>query len=267
MLTALITVVSYNFQRLTESQVPSTSPPNRVKPCPTFRGAKPPDAREEDKGNFPPSRPSYPSNSFIKGSSMLPSNQLALQQPQKSLSRENGQDTSPLEELNPNRVKRRKIFKEKRDPEPFPVPDDCRVSKSEPKCSVDQVHRDPAPFPMTTTSPRSQCKRSQSNLFVTSPPKPPDPRGKENNSRILQRFPLNSSSTQSLQRSPIDEEDEDDELALTDDDPNTVLTYGAPRPFPMETSQYLPESIDQPSSSKRSAQINNDQRASKRSRP
>ena len=264
----MTTVVSVNFQSSAESHVTQSRPRSnlRVKHRRNFHL---PDTKKQIKANSSPQKPLHPSNPNLTSKSMPSSNQLALYRLQNSRSCDNNQATSPLEELNPNRIKRPKTSQGKREPEPFPIQDDCQITKSGLKsCSPNRFRRVPAPFPMTTAYPsRSLHKHLQSDLSATSPSRSQVSRSKENSTRVPQRFPLDSPSTRPLQCSPSDEDDENDELALTGNDANAILTYGGPRPFPMVMSECLPESAHQASVSKRYSKNNNEQRPNKRSRP
>jgi hypothetical protein len=132
--------------------IPSNSSSHsRAKPRPTFRGAEQPDTKEEYRPS--PSTVGYFCSSSVEftDADMPPSNQLVLQRSQKLSSRELGHGTSPLEELNPNGAKSRKK-EDKREPEPFPMQDDCNATKSESKShkrpKKPKGKREPEPFPI-----------------------------------------------------------------------------------------------------------------------
>lgn len=218
---------------------------------------KPLDTKGKNKAN----PASLPANPQWTGDNMPPSNQLALRQSHNS--RTDCHGTSPLEELNPNQAKRPNNTKAIRQPQPFPMQDDCLATKPEVKSEVS------APFLMHSASlVCSPPKPLPSGALKLSLPEIQQRRRKERTvPRVPQPFPLDDTSPHTFHGSLGHNDDERDELALTDDDDNTVLTYGGLRPFPMSTSQLLPETTDGASVSKRCADDGNEQRSSKRTRP
>jgi hypothetical protein len=202
--------------------------------------------------------------------SMSPSNQGIPQRSPQNPSGKADDSTSPLEELNPNRIKRRIKPKVNREPQPFPMQTACHTPRPEIKShSPERARSGPAPFPMPLPSQiHSQSKSSSSQSRTPSPSKTKNVSGKDNTTgRIPQRFPLDTTSSNVLQGIYGEEDNGEDELALTDDDAKSIQAYGGPRPFPMSTSQLDPETIDEASGSKRCADNGTEQRANKRSRP
>lgn len=188
---------------------------------------------------------------------MPPSNQLALKVHRQLPSSKGKNSSSPLLEISSNRDKKGK-GKMVGEVAPFPMscspPNVTDRRKDDKKKSVG---RQPEPFP-DILSPGSVKKSPFKKKTVS----------RKKIVRSPQAFPMDispekaSTSRKFTKKVVSDEEDEgEDELALSSRD--AILTYGAPRPFPMALD--IPSQESQ--HSKRTAGDSEDDKASKRSRP